>query len=147
YSRAPASSPYGSGTNRSAVCPACPTYPRASPPPPACSAPPTPFPPPPHSPPPTYPPLPPLRLPPRAPPPPPPPPAPPPPPPVTATRPPLHSAPQTSKVEASKPAGAYGKKTCSQSSRANWPRARRATPRCGTAMPLGLPVDPEVYMT
>ena len=67
---------------------------------------------------------------------------------ITTSRPPLASAPQISRVEASKEREA----SCSRV----WPRPRSAKPgsltsrttaRCGTATPFGRPVEPEVYIT
>ncbi len=62
--------------------------------------------------------------------------------------PPLSSGPQISSVEASNEIGASCRNTVCASSGVKWlPRTRRTMPRCGIATPLGVPVEPDVYMT
>ncbi len=65
---------------------------------------------------------------------------------VTTSRAPLASIPQISAVEASKENGASSSPTW-RGPKARQPATRRTTPRCGTATPLGAPVEPEVYIT
>ena len=67
---------------------------------------------------------------------------------ATTSFPPLSSAPQISSVDASNDTGARCSSTSfAPSSTKSVCFTSRSTARCGTAVPLGTPVEPDVYIT